>query len=104
MSEFQNTEINNGNNSSSSKDQQQQKASQISEIATKLIDKLLDKDVSVTYTFDHLEIDVPSAHGPGGKELGGAKWVIDGKITIATTSTSSHSSTSPSSSSKYVTS
>ena len=57
MSRFQNTEINNGNNSSSSKDQQQQqKASQFSEIPTKLIDKLLDKHVSVTYTFDHLEI------------------------------------------------
>jgi hypothetical protein len=52
-----------------------------------LVDKLADKDVSVTYTFDKLEIDVPSAHGPGGKELGGAKWVIDGKINIATTST-----------------
>jgi hypothetical protein len=106
MSEFQNTEINNGNNSSSSKDQQQQKASQISEIATKLIDKLLDKDVSVTYTFEHLEIDIPSARGPGGKELGGAKWVVDGKINISTTSTLVHSSTSSSSSSsssKYVT-
>lgn len=52
-----------------------------------MVDKLADKDVSVTYTFDKLEIDVPSAHGPGGKELGGAKWVIDGKINIATTST-----------------
>ncbi|HXS60246.1 MAG TPA: hypothetical protein VN703_05480 [Candidatus Sulfopaludibacter sp.] len=52
-----------------------------------MVDKLADKDVSVTYTFDKLEIDVPSAHGPGGKEFGGAKWVIDGKINIATTST-----------------
>jgi hypothetical protein len=108
MSGFENIEIDNGNNNSQNKDQQQQqqqqKASQFSEIVTKLIEKLLDKNISVTYTFDHLEIDVPSAHGPGGKELGGAKWVIDGKITIATTSTSSHSNTSPSSSSKYVTS
>ena len=106
MSEFQNTEIKNGDNTSSSKDQQQQqqKVSQFSEIATKLIDKLVDKDVSVTYTFDQLEIDIPSAHGPGGKELGGAKWVIDGKITIATTSTShGNESTSSSNSSKYVT-
>ena len=93
MSGFQNTEIDNGNNNSPNKDQQQQqqKASQFSEIATKLIDKLLDKDVSVTYTFDHLEIDIPSARGPGGKELGSAKWVIDGKINISTTSSSIHS-------------
>jgi hypothetical protein len=117
MSEFHIAEINNGNTSSSIKDQQQQqqqqqqqeKASQYSEIAAKLIDKLLDKDVSLTYTFDHLEIDIPSARGPGGKELVGAKWVIDGKINIATTSTSIHSNESSSSSlysssySKYVT-
>jgi hypothetical protein len=111
MSEFQNTEINNGYNKSSSKDQQQQqqqqqqKASQFSEIATKLIDRLLERDVSVTYTFDQLEIDIPSTRGPGGKELGGAKWIIDGKINISTTSTSTHSNESSSSNSslKYVT-
>jgi hypothetical protein len=110
MSEYHNTEINRGNNNNSSiqsnDKQQQEKASQFSEIATKLIDKLLDKDVSVAYTFDHFEIDIPSAHGPGGKELGGAKWVIDGKINISTTSTlvhSNESSLSSNSSSKYLT-
>lgn len=72
--------------------QMQQKASHWSELISKVIEKVIDKDVSVTYTFDHLEIDVPSAHGPGGRELGGAKWVVDGRITIATTSTSSSSS------------
>ncbi|MGN6559032.1 MAG: hypothetical protein ACTHJ2_00750 [Candidatus Nitrosocosmicus sp.] len=72
--------------------QMQQKASHWSELISKVIEKVIDKDVSVTYTFDHLEIDVPSAHGPGGRELGGAKWVVNGKITIATTSTSSPSS------------
>jgi hypothetical protein len=75
--------------------QMQQKASHWSELISKVIEKVIDKDVSVTYTFDHLEIDVPSAHGPGGRELGGAKWVVNGRITIATTSTSSSSSTSP---------
>jgi hypothetical protein len=68
-----------------------------------LVDKLVDKDVSVTYTFDHLEIDVPSAHGSGGKELGGARWVIDGKINIATTSTTQGKGPSSNSSSKYIT-
>ncbi|MGN6348625.1 MAG: hypothetical protein ACTHKC_02270 [Candidatus Nitrosocosmicus sp.] len=74
--------------------QMQQKASHWSELISKVIEKVIDKDVSVTYTFDHLEIDVPSAHGPGGRELGGAKWVVDGRITIATTSTSSSSPSS----------
>ena len=69
MSEFHIAEINNGNTSSSIKDQQQQqeKASLNSEISAKLIDKLLDKDVPLTYTFDHLEIDIPLARGPGGR-------------------------------------
>ncbi|MBA3978445.1 MAG: hypothetical protein H0X50_09700 [Nitrosopumilus sp.] len=67
-----------------------QKGSNMSEIVTKLIEKLVSKDVAVTYTFDHLQIDVPQARGPGGKELGGAKWIIDGKLVIASTSTSSH--------------
>ncbi len=90
------------------------KASNWSEVITKIIDKLVKEDVSVMYTFDHLEIDVPQARGPGGKELGGAKWVIDGKITITSTSAkgsinkesitgSSNKSDSLTDSSKYVT-
>jgi hypothetical protein len=103
MSEFHNTEINSGNTSGSSKDQQwqqqqQEKASQFSEIATKLIEKLLDKDVSITYTFDHLKINIPSAHASGEKELGGAKWIIDGEINISKTSTSINSNESSSTS------
>lgn len=81
------------NSSQSSSEQgnsSDQKGSNMSEIVTKLIEKLVSKDVAVTYTFDHLQIDVPQARGPGGKELGGAKWIIDGKIVISTTSTSSH--------------
>ena len=78
----------------------EQKVSHWSELMAKIIEKVIDKDVQVSYTFDHLEIDVPSAHGPGGRELGGAKWVIDGKITISTTSAHSDSKDS----SKYVTS
>jgi hypothetical protein len=62
----------------------------MTDLVEKLLDKLVSKDVAVTYTFDHLQIDVPQARGPGGKELGGAKWVIDGKLVISTTSTSSH--------------
>lgn len=82
----------------------QQKVSHWSEIISKVIEKVIDKDVSVTYTFDHFEIDVPSARGPGGRELGGAKWVINGKITIATTSTSTSTSYSSGSSPSSTTS
>ncbi len=47
--------------------QMQEKASHWSQLISKVIEKVIDKDVAVTYTFDHLEIDVPSAHGPVGK-------------------------------------
>jgi len=35
------------------------------------------------YEFDNLEIDVPKATGPGGQELGSAKWLVNGSITIS---------------------
>ena len=86
--------------SDKSQNDAEQKVSHWSELMAKIIEKVIDKDVQVSYTFDHLEIDVPSAHGPGGRELGGAKWVVDGKITISTTSAHNDSKDT----SKYVTS
>ena len=47
------------------------------------MDKVTGKDVSITYEFDDLEIDVPKATGPNGQELGSAKWKIKGKIVIS---------------------
>lgn len=88
MSGSQNTDIKYDDNSRSNKDQQhQQKVSACTETITKLADKIINKDVSVTYTFNKLEIEVPSARGPSGREIGGAKWVIVGTINISTTYT-----------------
>jgi hypothetical protein len=39
--------------------------------------------MAITYEFENLVIDVPKATGPGGKELGSAKWKIDGKFVIS---------------------
>ena len=46
--------------------------------------KELAKDMAVTYEFNNLEIDMPKASGPGGKELGSARWKINGKFVIST--------------------
>ena len=54
------------------------------ELVSQLIDKLTGKDLAITYEFDGLEIEIPKATGPGGKEIGSAKWKIDGKIVIST--------------------
>jgi hypothetical protein len=62
----------------------EEKVSKWSEIVKELVDKLTGKDMAVTYNFDSLEIDIPRATGPGGKEIGSAKWRINGKFVIST--------------------
>jgi hypothetical protein len=40
--------------------------------------------MSMTYNFENLEIDIPRAQGPGGRQVGGAKWTVNGRIAITT--------------------
>ena len=64
-------------------DSQHHGTSKWPELLAQLMDKVTGKDVSITYEFDDLEIDVPKATGPNGQELGSAKWKIKGKIVIS---------------------
>jgi hypothetical protein len=61
-----------------------QNASGWSEIVKELVDKLTGKDLEITYEFKNLEVDMPKATGPDGKEIGSAKWRINGKFSIST--------------------
>ena len=54
------------------------------EVVGQLMEKLTGKNMSMTYEFDDLTIDIPSARGPGGTDIGGAEWKINGKVTITT--------------------
>lgn len=65
-------------------EEQQQQASQWAQMIGQVMEKLTGANMSTTITFDDLEIDVPKAQGPGGRDLGGAKWKINGKIVWAT--------------------
>jgi hypothetical protein len=52
---------------------------------TQVIGQVMEKVVSgtnmmTTIAFDNLEIDVPRAQGPDGRDLGGATWKINGKL------------------------
>ena len=40
--------------------------------------------MAVTYEFDNLQIEIPKATGPDGKEIGSAKWRIDGRFVMST--------------------
>ena len=86
MSEISNTsDFGNANSTSDkSKGTSKEHLSEWSDMISKVIDKLTGKDLQVTYTFDDVEIEIQKAGGSDGKHQAGAKWKIDGKITIST--------------------
>lgn len=54
------------------------------EIGGQIIDRLMGKNMSATYEFQQLTIDMPRAEGPDGKHIGSVKWTINGRIVITT--------------------
>lgn len=62
----------------------EQNASHWSDILKEVVDKLTGKNMDVTYNFENFEIDVPKATGPDGRDLGSAKWKINGKFVFST--------------------
>ena len=59
-----------------------QQATQWANLLTDLFDRLTGKGAEISYNFQELEIDIPRAAGPQGQELGSAKWVVNGRLTI----------------------
>jgi hypothetical protein len=67
-----------------------QQNTQWTNLLTDLFDRLTGKGAEISYNFERLEIDIPRAAGPQGQELGSAKWLVNGRVTItARTQTSS---------------
>lgn len=58
------------------------KSTQWVDLISALFDRLTGKEAVITYEFDNLVIDIPKAAGPGGKDLGSAKWTINGRLII----------------------
>jgi len=65
-------------------DKIEQNVSHWSDILKEVVDKLIGKNMDVTYNFENFEIDVPKATGPDGRNLGSAKWKINGKFIFST--------------------
>ena len=63
---------------------QLQSPSRWSQMAGQVLESLTDKNMTATMQFQNLEIDLPRAQGPEGKDLGSAKWVVNGKIVWTT--------------------
>jgi hypothetical protein len=55
-----------------------------SQISGQVLEGLTDKNMTATMDIQNMEIDVPKAQGPGGKDLGSAKWIVNGKIVWTT--------------------
>ena len=75
----------NGNTDSSNQGGQGGQGGQTTQwvdLISTLFDRLTGKEAVITYEFDNLIVDIPKAAGPGGKELGSAKWTINGKLII----------------------
>jgi hypothetical protein len=60
----------------------QETSNQWAELTGQIIDKLIGKNMSMTYDFQKLVIDIPKAEGPGGTHMGSVQWTINGKIII----------------------
>jgi hypothetical protein len=60
----------------------QETSNQWAELTGQIIDKLIGKNMSMTYDSQNLIIDIPKAQGPGGKHMGSVQWTINGKIII----------------------
>lgn len=64
--------------------QHHQSPSQWSQIIGQVLESVAGKNMSTTINFQNLEIDIPKAQGPDGKDLGGAKWTVNGKVVWTT--------------------
>ena len=74
----------NNENRQAQEQQQQQSPSQWSQMIGQVLEGVTGKNMSTTINFQNLEIDIPKAQGPDGRDLGSAKWTLNGKIVWTT--------------------
>ena len=91
MSEYQNNENKNIQGREQPQQQkqhqqgeQQQQASQWSKMIGQVLESVTGKNMSTTISFQNLEVDIPRAQGPDGRDLGSAKWTVNGKVVWTT--------------------
>jgi hypothetical protein len=64
--------------------QVQQSMSLWSQMTGQFLESLTDKNMTATMELQNIEVDVPKARGPDGRDLGSAKWIMNGKIVWTT--------------------
>jgi len=62
-----------------------QQSGQWAQVVAQVMEKVVSgTNMTTTINFDNLEIDVPRAQGPDGRDLGGATWKLNGKVVWTT--------------------
>lgn len=65
--------------------EEQKVPSQWAQIISQVMEKVVSgTNMTTTIEFDDLEVDVPKAKGPDGRDLGGATWKLNGKVVWTT--------------------
>jgi hypothetical protein len=65
--------------------EEQKVQSQWAQVVSQIMEKVVSgTNMNTTIEFDNLEVDVPKATGPDGRELGGATWKVNGKVVWTT--------------------
>ena len=62
-----------------------QQSGQWGQVVAQVMEKVISgTNMTTTISFDNLEIDMPRAQGPDGRDLGGATWKLNGKVVWTT--------------------
>jgi hypothetical protein len=79
------TSMKGGQSGKTQQDEEQKVQSQWAQVVSQVMEKVVSgTNMSTTIEFDNLEIDVPKATGPDGRDLGGATWKVNGKVVWTT--------------------
>lgn len=52
-------------------------------ILEQLMEKLTGKNAIITYSFNHLKVEMPTVKGPEGRQMGGGKITVNGTVRIS---------------------
>jgi hypothetical protein len=79
------TSMEEGQRGKTQQDEEQKVQSQWAQVVSQVMEKVVSgTNMSTTIEFDNLEVDVPKATGPDGRDLGGATWKVNGKVVWTT--------------------
>jgi hypothetical protein len=77
--------LNNNTDKHKDVEEKQNVPGQWAQILSQVMEKVVSgTNMRTTIELDNLEVDVPKATGPDGRDLGGATWKLNGKVVWTT--------------------